>query len=65
MFHRPKEVLTMLREPRRLENVVQVQKTARKGPFQIVRLEERIAPSSHTNPQGKPVGSGGHHGGKI
>ena len=28
--------------------------------FQIVKLEDRIAPACHTNPHGKRVGCGGH-----
>ena len=31
--------------------------------FQIVKLEERIAPTCHYNPQGKLVGCGHHHHG--
>ena len=39
----------MLREPRRTEAVKQPQKTAQKGRFRLVKLEERIAPKAHTN----------------
>lgn len=47
----------MLREPRPVEKKVEVRKD-KKGRFQVVKLEERIAPGGHTNPQGKKVGNG-------
>ena len=31
--------------------------------FVIVKLEERVAPTCHTNPHGKQVGSCGYHHG--
>jgi len=34
----------------------------RKPRFQIVKLEERIAPACHTNPHGKCVGNCGKYG---
>lgn len=34
----------------------------RKRRFQIVRLEERIAPTCHLNPHGKCVGNCGKYG---
>jgi hypothetical protein len=46
----------MLREPRPSEKKVQIRKD-KKGRFQLVKLEERIAPK---NSQG---GKHGHHGG--
>ena len=52
----------MLREPTQVPKVA-ARKDNKKGRFQIVRLEERIAPTCHTNPQGKDVGSCGKHGG--
>jgi hypothetical protein len=50
-----------LMEPRKevlKKKVSQDRKNERKNRFQIVKLEERIAPncSYHTNPQGKGVG---------
>jgi len=38
-------------------------KPEKKKRFLIVKLEERIAPTCHTNPHGKQVGcgGGGHH----
>jgi len=38
-------------------------KPEHKKRFLIVKLEERIAPTCHTNPHGKQVGcgGGGHH----
>src|SRR5262245_42361160 len=50
-----------LMEPRNvdLKKAPEEPKAARKSRFQIVKLEERIAPhcSAHYNPQGKPVGN--------
>ncbi|MBI3466374.1 MAG: hypothetical protein HY000_25460 [Planctomycetes bacterium] len=50
----------MLREPQKAEKAVQVRKDKKTGRFQIVKLEERIAPkcnsSEHYNPHGKLVG---------
>jgi hypothetical protein len=39
------------------------EKNGKKKRFLIVKLEERIAPTCHTNPHGKQVGcgGGGHH----
>ncbi len=39
------------------------EKPEQKKRFLIVKLEERIAPTCHTNPHGKQVGcgGGGHH----
>ncbi len=39
------------------------EKPEKKKRFLIVKLEERIAPTCHTNPHGKQVGcgGGGHH----
>ena len=48
----------MLREPKNAEHTVQVRKDQKSGRFQFVKLEERIAPACHTNPQGKKVGCG-------
>jgi hypothetical protein len=48
----------MLREPRQIEKTTQPRPSARKGRFRFVKLEERIAPCQHTNPQGKKVGNG-------
>ena len=60
----------MLREPRKTEKPVQLKKDKQTGRFQIVKLEERIAPrhapghgkhpigACHYNPQGKLVGCG-------
>jgi hypothetical protein len=45
----------MLREPRPIEKKVEVRKD-KKGRFHLVRLEERIAPEAHYNPQGTKVG---------
>ncbi len=58
----------MLREPRKTEQPVQLKKDKQTGRFQIVKLEERIAPfhagnhgkqgnnKCHYNPHGKLVG---------
>ena len=45
----------MLGEPRVGEKAAQVRKDKKTGRFEIVKLEERIAPSHqcHTNPQGR------------
>lgn len=48
----------MLREPQKAERSVQVQKDKKSGRFQVIKLEERIAPAAHYNPQGKKVGDG-------
>ena len=45
----------MLREPRPIEKKVEVRKD-KKGRFQLLRLEERIAPTCSTNPQGNTTG---------
>jgi hypothetical protein len=47
----------MLREPRPNVQPVQVRKDARTNRLRVVKLEERIAPTCHTNPHGKEVGS--------
>lgn len=62
----------MLREPRKTEKPVQLKKDKQTGRFQIVKLEERIAPfhagnhgkhggpghdSCHLNPHDKLVGN--------
>ncbi len=46
----------MLREPKKVEKTAQVRKDQKSGRFQFVKLEERIAPACHYNPQGKKVG---------
>ena len=51
----------MLREPQKAEKPVQLKRDKQTGRFQIVKLEERIAPAPskracHVNPQGKLVG---------
>ena len=48
----------MLREPQKTNQSVQVRKDTKSGRFQFVKLEERIAPAAHYNPQGKKVGDG-------
>ena len=52
----------MLREPRPVEKTLVLEKNSKKGRFQLVKLEERIAPTVHTNPQGKKVGGGNTRG---
>ena len=50
-------------EPRKevLKKTPEQRKEERKSRFQIVKLEERIAPCNpHLNPQGKPVGNSDH-----
>ena len=50
----------MLREPRqsvKSEPVARPRTNLKKGRFQLVKLEERIAPACRTNPQGKKVGN--------
>jgi hypothetical protein len=54
----------MLREPSQIEKVEAItppRKDPRKSRFQLVRLEERIAPRGsndcHTNPRGNKVGN--------
>lgn len=49
----------MLREPRKTEMTGVLRKDNKTGRFQIVKLEERIAPNCKTNPQGKKVGNCG------
>ena len=53
----------MLREPqsRPVENVQVPQKDPKKGRLRLIKLEERIAPDAHYNPQGKKVGAGNGH----
>lgn len=49
----------MLREPKKIQNQSQTKDSSRKpGRFRFVKLEERIAPACHYNPQGKKVGCG-------
>jgi len=48
----------MLREPKRVEQSAQVRKDQKSRRFQLVKLEERIAPACHYNPQGQKVGCG-------
>ena len=50
------------REPRTTERAGVLRKDKKTGRFQIVKLEERIAPAFHTNPQGKKVGGGNPNG---
>lgn len=57
----------MLREPRKTKQAVEVRKDKQTGRFQIVRLEERIAPS-HKLGHGHGGGKGHdscHRGGVI
>ncbi len=46
----------MLREPRPTPKTVRTC-AGKKNRFQLVKLEERIAPTCHTNPHGKEVGN--------
>jgi hypothetical protein len=59
----------MLREPRPVEKTLVPRKDPKEGRFRLVKLEERIAPACHTNPQGNEVGNcskhGGGHGGWV
>jgi len=48
--------LIMLREPKKAERRSQVRLARKPGRFQLVKLEERIAPTCHYNPHGKKVG---------
>ena len=48
----------MLREPAKADCTGQVRKDKNSGRFQVIKLEERIAPACHTNPHGKKVGCG-------
>ena len=51
----------MLRDPQQVDKItekdVEVRKEPKKGRFQVDALEERIAPTCHTNPHGKQVGN--------
>ena len=51
-------------EPRKevLKKIPEDRKDARKGRFQIVKLEERIAPGCHFNPNAGPPVSYGYGG---
>jgi len=52
----------MLRDPRPVEKS-QVARGGKPEPrLRLVRLEERIAPTLHTNPQGNTVGHSSKHG---
>jgi hypothetical protein len=55
----------MLREPRSTEKALVPSNAPKKSRFRFVKLEERIAPCQHTNPQGKKVGSDNHCGGGL
>jgi hypothetical protein len=61
----------MLREPQSEKASVPTPATGRDKRFRIVKLEERIAPTAHTNPQTNQVGNdgnagkGGHHSGSF
>jgi len=48
----------MLRESKKAEPTVRVRKDQKPRRFQIVKLEERIAPACHYNPHGVRVGCG-------
>lgn len=52
----------MLREPRPVDKTLMPQKDPKKGRLRLIKLEERIAPDAHYNPQGKKVGVGNSHG---
>jgi hypothetical protein len=52
----------MLREPNQIEKTTQSRPCARKGRFQVIKLEERIAPCT-TNPAGHETGNCTKHGG--
>jgi hypothetical protein len=55
----------MLREPQSEKVSVPTLPAGRDKRFRIVKLEERIAPTAHTNPQTNQVGNnggGGHKG---
>jgi hypothetical protein len=59
----------MLREPRKFEKSAQPLPSGRKGRFQVVKLEQRIAPCT-TNPAGNETGNctkhgHGHNGGGL
>jgi len=53
----------MLREPRPVQVPAPRPSGGQNKRFRVVKLEERIAPTSHTNPHGKWVGKGGHNKG--
>jgi hypothetical protein len=57
-FSRLKVRSNMLHEPKKVEAAVQLRKDQQTGRFEVVKLEQRIAPACHTNPQGKKVGCG-------
>jgi hypothetical protein len=52
----------MLREPKQTEKTARPRPCARKHRFQVVKLEERIAPCT-TNPAGNETGNCTKHGG--
>jgi hypothetical protein len=52
----------MLREPQTEKASVPTLPVGRNKRFRIVKLEERIAPTAHTNPQTTPVGNDGGGG---
>jgi hypothetical protein len=60
----------MLRDPQTEKASVPTLTAGQGKRFRIVKLEERIAPAAHTNPQTTPVGNDGgggnpHKGGTL
>jgi len=61
----------MLREPSPVKTSEIARQIKPQARLRLVRLEERIAPTCHTNPHGKEVGNcsntknGGSHGGFV
>jgi len=53
----------MLRDPRPVEKSQFAREGKVEARLRLVRLEERIAPTLHTNPQGNQVGNSSKNGG--
>jgi hypothetical protein len=52
----------MLRDPRPVEKSQVAREGKPEARLRLVKLEERIAPTLHTNPQGNQVGNTNKHG---